>query len=65
MKWRWPPWRRRVADTSGEARAQLRRLEQRDAEVERLGWELREHQSRNHFSVMVNQAIARGAHEGP
>ena len=58
MRWRWPPWRA-DKDTSGEAQAAMVELENRDAEVRRLQRQLREAQSRNSFSVMVNEAIAR------
>lgn len=58
MKLRWPWWRR-TDGTEGEARACLKQLEQRDAEVRSLGMELRAAQRRNHFSIMVNEAIAR------
>ena len=54
----WLPWRRHV-DTTDEARACMDQLEQRDTEVHALGVELRAAQRRNHFSVMVNAAIAR------
>lgn len=57
-RWRWPPWGD-GPDTSAEALAALRELDAREAEVRRLARELREAQSRNHFSVMVNEAIAR------
>lgn len=62
MRWRWP-WRR-AEDTSEEARAQLRKLERRDSEVERLGAELRERQRQNNFSGLVAEAITRRAQEG-
>lgn len=58
MKLRWP-WRRRTDGSEGEARACLEQLESRDIEVRNLGAELRAVQRRNHFSVMVNEAIAR------
>lgn len=58
MKLRWP-WRKQVDTTEGEARACLEQLEQRDAQVRDLGVELRAAQRHNHFSVMVNEAIAR------
>lgn len=64
MRWRWPPWRA-AEDTSEEAQAQLRKLERRDPEVERLGAELRETQKRNNFSGMVEIAISRRVQEGP
>lgn len=57
MKLRWP-WRARE-DTTEDAQDALRELEQREDEVQRLGRRLREAQSRNHFSTMVNEAIAR------
>lgn len=58
MKLRWPWWRR-TDGSEVEARACLEQLEQRDVEVRNLGVELREAQRRNHFSIMVNEAIAR------
>jgi hypothetical protein len=54
----WWPWRR-AEDTSTEAREHLRRLEDNDPEVQRLGAELRDTQSRNNFSRMVDLAIHR------
>lgn len=54
-----PP--RRTDDTTAEAHGEMRKLEGRDAEVHRLGHELREAQRRNHFSEMVNEAIGRNA----
>jgi hypothetical protein len=54
---RW--WGRRYVDTSDEARACLQQLEGRDAHIDTLGEELRAAQRRNHFSVAVNDAIAR------
>jgi hypothetical protein len=62
VKW-WRRWRR-ARDTSGEAQAQLARLEGQDAEIAELGEELRETQRRNHFSGMVAAAITRAAQEG-
>lgn len=58
MRWHWPPWRRHT-DTTAEAAAALEQLEQRDLEVHELGVELRAAQRHNHFSAMVNEAIAR------
>ena len=58
MRLRWPPWRRHV-DTTAEAQACLEELEQRDPEVHTLGVQLRAAQRRNHFSELVDQAIAR------
>lgn len=58
MKLRWPWWRR-TDGTETEARACLEQLESRDAEIRDLGAELRAAQRRNHFSAMVNEAIAR------
>ena len=54
---RWP-WHRHGDGDSG-ALAELAKLDERDAEVERLARELRETQSRNNFSAMVAYAIAR------
>ena len=58
MRWRWPPWWA-DRDTSEEARAAMSELEERDIEVRQLGRQLREAQSRNSFSMMVNEARAR------
>lgn len=63
MRWRWPPWRP-AEDTTGEALAELEKLERRDPDIERLGAELRERQKQNNFSGMVAQAIRRGAQDG-
>lgn len=59
MTWlrRW--WGRRYVDTSDEARAYLQQLEGRDAQIDALSEELRAAQRRNHFSLMVDEAIAR------
>jgi len=46
-------------DTTAEARACLEELEQRDPEVRTLGVQLRAAQRHNHFSEMVDRAIAR------
>lgn len=57
-------WRRRRARRASlcdhtEALAVLDRLRARDAEIARIGRELRAAQDRNHFSEMVAQALAR------
>lgn len=62
MKWRW--WRNSQR-MDHEALDHLRKLEQRDPEVESLGRELRERQRQNNFSSMVSKAIARSAQEEP
>jgi hypothetical protein len=62
VKWRWP-WQR-AEDTTDEAQAQLRKLERRDPEVERLGRELRKRQQQNNFSGLVAEAITRRAQKG-
>lgn len=59
MTWRWP-WRR-AEDTSDEAKACLAQLEANEAEVKRLGAELRQVQRHNNFSGMVDAAISRRA----
>jgi hypothetical protein len=59
VKW-WPPWRR-AKDTTDEALEHLRRLAERELEVERLGEELRATARKNNFSVMVDAAISRRA----
>jgi hypothetical protein len=48
-----------AVDTTGEARACLEQLEQRDRKVDELAHKLREAQRLNQFSAMVNQALAR------
>jgi len=50
-------------DTSSEAREHLAVLDQRDAQVQQLGRDLRAAQHRNHFSELVAAAISR-AREG-
>lgn len=57
-------WWRKPRERSREAEAQLARLMEREPEVKDLGRELREVQRRNHFSEMVNTAMARTAREG-
>jgi hypothetical protein len=54
-----------AGDNSEEARAQMLKLELRDAEVNQLGAELRELQRRNNFSGMVHDAIIRTSPKGP
>lgn len=63
MKWldRWTC--RRHTDTTDEGRAALDSAKRRDATVTQLGAELAEIRRRNHFSAMVESAIARTAKE--
>lgn len=58
MTWRPRVWRRPV-DTTEEGRAALDHLRRVDDEVARLGGQLAEIQRANHFSAMVQIAIAR------
>ncbi len=58
----WQRWRR--PETSPDALAALDEVRGRDAEVRRLGEELRGVQDRNHFSNMVHRALERGADGG-
>lgn len=59
VAWLW----HQVEDKSEEAKAELQKLKVKDAEVTRLGRELREAQRRNNFSGMVADAISRVAKE--
>jgi type II secretory pathway component PulM len=56
---RWWQFWRPAPDRGGDATAELAKLAERDDEVTRLGKELRAAQHRNHFSTMVQRAIAR------
>jgi len=56
------PWWRfwsRAETNSGEAQAEMAKLEERDPEVARLSAELEEIKYRNNFSGMVDRAIRR------
>lgn len=59
MTWTWWPWHH--PRHSDEAAVELRKLEQLDGEVDRLGAELRHRQRANNFSGMVARAIAKGS----
>lgn len=59
---RWPWQRRRV--THDEAREQLEKLCDRDAEVDELARQLVGTERRNNFSGMVDQAIHRAVQAG-
>lgn len=61
MTWVWSwlwPWRRHTA-TTDEVHTVLEQLQRRDAHVRDLSTELRAAQRRNHFSILVDEAIAR------
>lgn len=59
---RWP--RQRPRSTHDEARAQLAKLRDRDAEVDELADELAGTERRNNFSGLVAAAIHRAAQVG-
>jgi hypothetical protein len=60
MRW----WWQKDPEPSTEAQEQLQKIMDRDPEVNRLSRKLREAERRDHFSDMVDAAMARVAKEG-